>query len=267
MSEKSKMEQQLPYDPTALSLTAMRNKTGRRLYRFNRSRVSEFDRRNVYVKGILHALGFFTIQPPFYCSYGSHIYIGRDFSCGRNAIFHDAGEIRIGDHVQLGHDVKLITSQPVKDPVLRRKHIECAAPITIGDNVYIGHQVVILPGVTIGSGSIISDGSIVSESIGEGVVAGGNPCGIMERESECCLPFQNEEYEDISTWKERINLEQIDKAVHAVAFACGLYLGIKTMKQVVRKQEEIEKQKEQIEKYLPMMKKAGNCKRRWKHTA
>lgn len=276
MSEKSKMAQQLPYDPNALSLVAWRNETGRKLYRYNRYRISEFDRRNGFLKGILHAKGLFTIKQPFYCSYGSNIYVGRDFQCGRNATFHDAGEIHIGDHVQMGNDVKLITSQPVKDPVLRRKHMECAAPITIKDNVYIGHQVVILPGVTIGAGSIISDGSIVYEDVAAGVVAGGNPCALMECESECCTPFQGEQDNEEEPWMERlfdrVNLDQVDKVVHAVSFVCGVYLGAKAVQQVMKKRIEIEEQKEKVEKYLPILKegmrtkKAGNCTCRLRHT-
>lgn len=271
MSEKSKMEKQSPYHPNALSLVAWRNQTERRLYRFNHRRVSGFDRRNVILKNMLHAKGLFTIQPPFYCSYGSHIYIGRDFSCGRNAIFHDAADIRIGDHVQIGNDVKLITSLPVKDPVLRKKHIECAAPIIIDDNVYIGNQVVILSGVTIGSGSIVMDGSIVSENVDAGVVVGGNPCVVKECESEWCKPFheaQSIEGED-DTCKERllerVNLEYIEKTIHAVSFACGVYLGFKALQQVIQKQDEIKKQRKRIEGYLPIVEKACDCSCRLKH--
>ena len=42
--------------------------------------------------------------------------------------------------------------------------------------MWIGGNVVVLPGVTIGSGSVIGAGSVVSRDIPENVLAVGNPC-------------------------------------------------------------------------------------------
>jgi len=47
-------------------------------------------------------------------------------------------------------------------------------PITIEDNVWIGANCIILPGVTIGEGSIISANSVVNTDIPPMSVAGGN---------------------------------------------------------------------------------------------
>ncbi len=52
-------------------------------------------------------------------------------------------------------------------------------PITLGDNVWLGGDVTILPGVTIGSNTVIGAGSVVVKDIPSGVVAVGNPCKVV----------------------------------------------------------------------------------------
>ncbi|WP_028044635.1 DapH/DapD/GlmU-related protein [Candidatus Stoquefichus massiliensis] len=54
------------------------------------------------------------------------------------------------------------------------------AKITIGDHVWLGANVVVLPGVTIGSGSVIGAGRIVNKDIPENVVAFGNPRRVIK---------------------------------------------------------------------------------------
>ena len=53
-------------------------------------------------------------------------------------------------------------------------------PVAIGDNVWIGTHSLILPGVKIGSNSIIASGSVVTKSVPSGVVVGGNPAKIIK---------------------------------------------------------------------------------------
>lgn len=54
-------------------------------------------------------------------------------------------------------------------------------PVRIEDNVWIGGGAIILPGVTIGRGSTIGAGSVVTRSIPAGCVAVGNPCRVIRR--------------------------------------------------------------------------------------
>ena len=42
----------------------------------------------------------------------------------------------------------------------------------------------VLPGVTIGSGTIIAAGSVVTKDIPSGVIAAGNPCRILREITE-----------------------------------------------------------------------------------
>lgn len=51
--------------------------------------------------------------------------------------------------------------------------------IVIEDNVWIGANCVILDGVTIGTGSIIAAGSVVSRSVAPYTILGGNTAKII----------------------------------------------------------------------------------------
>lgn len=53
-------------------------------------------------------------------------------------------------------------------------------PIKIEDNVWIGANSIVLPGVTIGKGSVISANSVVVKDVPSMVVAGGNPAIVIK---------------------------------------------------------------------------------------
>lgn len=53
--------------------------------------------------------------------------------------------------------------------------------VTISDDVWIGANVIILPGVHIGTGSVIGAGSIVTKNIPPSVVAVGNPAKVIKK--------------------------------------------------------------------------------------
>lgn len=121
----------------------------------------------------------FTIHSPFHCDFGSQIHIGRNFMANYNLTILDEAEVNIGNNVLIGPNVSIYTIIHAFDPDQRANGIMRSAPVSIGDNVWIGGSAVILPGVTIGAGSIIGAGSVVTKSIPAGVLAAGNPCRII----------------------------------------------------------------------------------------
>lgn len=58
---------------------------------------------------------------------------------------------------------------------------EFGGKITIGDDCWIGGNVIILPGITIGRGTTIGAGSVVTKDIPEECVAVGNPCRVIKK--------------------------------------------------------------------------------------
>ena len=60
----------------------------------------------------------------------------------------DAALIAIGDDVQIGPGVQLLTPTHPIDPELRRAKWEAAEPISVADNVWLGGGCIVLPGVS-----------------------------------------------------------------------------------------------------------------------
>ena len=73
-----------------------------------------------------------------------------------------------------GHDLSF---PDVEDRINTRG---ASKPIVIEDNVWIGANSIVLPGVTIGQGSVISANSVVTKDVPPMVVAGGNPAMIIK---------------------------------------------------------------------------------------
>lgn len=121
----------------------------------------------------------FWIQPPFYCDYGSNIYIGDHFYANYGCVILDPAEVTIGDHVFLAPRVSIYTATHPIDAEVRNAELEYAPPIRIGSSVWIGGNAVICPGVTIGDNVVIGAGSVVTHDIPSGVVAAGNPCKVL----------------------------------------------------------------------------------------
>ncbi len=120
------------------------------------------------------------ILPRFLCDYGTQIAIGAGCFVNYDAIFLDCASITIGDHVQIGPRVQLVTAlHPVDDRAARRAGWESAAPIVIGDNAWLAAGVIVGPGVTIGDNSVIGAGSVVLSDIPADVLAVGNPCRVI----------------------------------------------------------------------------------------
>ncbi len=113
------------------------------------------------------------IQPPFFCDYGTNITLGDKVFFNFNCVVLDVAAVRIGNHTMFGPNVQIYTATHPMDAAERRRGLEFAKPISIGDDVWVGGSAVICPGVTIGSRSIIGAGSVVTRDVPGGCVCGG----------------------------------------------------------------------------------------------
>ena len=87
--------------------------------------------------------------------------------------------ITVGSYCQITHGVKFFThggGAAVRD---KYPKFDLYGKISIGDYVYIGNNSLIMPGCVIGNNVIIASGSVVTKSIPEGMVVGGNPARII----------------------------------------------------------------------------------------
>ncbi|HJV09035.1 MAG TPA: sugar O-acetyltransferase, partial [Acidimicrobiales bacterium] len=149
------------------------------LDRFNRAPAEAAADRRRILGELLGAFGEESeIRPPFFCDYGYQIRIGARCFANFGLVALDVAAITIGDDVQFGPYVQLLTPTHPTDAGLRQAKWEAAEPITIGANVWLGGGVIVLPGVTIGEHTVVGAGSVVTRDLPAGVVAVGSPARV-----------------------------------------------------------------------------------------
>src|SRR5918992_4746902 len=122
-----------------------------RMAAYNATPDRDKEKRQALLHELLGDVGADTvIRSPLYVDYGSHITIGSGCFANYGLVALDVAPITIGDDVQIGPNVQLLTPTHPVEPGPRRDKWESAQPIAIGDNVWLGGGVVVLPGVTIG---------------------------------------------------------------------------------------------------------------------
>lgn len=121
------------------------------------------------------------IKPPLYVDYGKYIRVGARTFINYGLVALDVAPITIGEDVQIGPNVQLLTPTHPVDPLPRQQKWEAAEPIVIGDNVWLGGGVIVLPGVTIGENSVIGAGAVVTRDIPPNVIAVGNPARVVRQ--------------------------------------------------------------------------------------
>lgn len=113
-----------------------------------------------------------------YCHFGKNVYANFNLTCV------DDTDIYVGEYTMLGPNVVLASAGHPILPELREKIYQYNMPVRIGRNCWLGAGVIVLPGVTIGDGTVIGAGSVVTKDIPAGVVAVGNPCRVMRQINE-----------------------------------------------------------------------------------
>jgi acetyltransferase-like isoleucine patch superfamily enzyme len=115
--------------------------------------------------------------------YKNEMIIGDHTWIGQSCYFHSAGGITIGKAVGIGPYVKILTSMHSENeqekPILF--HPLEFKKVTLEDGCDIGIGSIILPGITIGQGSIIGAGSVVTHDIPSFVIAAGVPARVQRK--------------------------------------------------------------------------------------
>ncbi len=124
------------------------------------------------------------VRPPFRCDYGYQTTIGARTFANWGLIALDVAKITIGDDVQIGPNVQLLTPTHPIEPGPRRDKWESAEPITIGDNVWLGGGVIVCPGVTIGENTVVGAGAVVTRDLPSNVLAVGSPARVIRKIEE-----------------------------------------------------------------------------------
>lgn len=180
MTNKERRDAQMAYisDESIMEEQAVCRK---KLQKLNFMDRSDFEGIASAVKELLGKSEDAFINPPFYCDYGTHIEVGKNFFANYNCTILDVAKVKIGDNCQMAPNVSIYTAGHPIHPFSRNSMYEYGKEVTIGDNVWIGGNTVICPGVTIGHNTVIGAGSVVTRDIPDWSVAAGNPCRVIRK--------------------------------------------------------------------------------------
>ncbi|MHC5755645.1 MAG: acyltransferase [Nostoc sp.] len=110
------------------------------------------------------------------------IHIGQDTFIGPSVCISGPGDIKIGKHCLIAaHTAMYANNHNFADPTepIKYQGITCKG-IVIEDDCWLGHGVKVLDGVTIGRGSVIGAGAVVTKDIPPFSVAVGVPARVIK---------------------------------------------------------------------------------------
>jgi acetyltransferase-like isoleucine patch superfamily enzyme len=109
-------------------------------------------------------------------SSGKQVIIGKDSVINQGCLLYTTGGLIIGEHVRISSGMWLVTgSHDINDPQFPVLY----KPIIIQDYVWIGMRATILAGVTIGEGSVVMAGAVVTQDVSSYMVVGGVPARVI----------------------------------------------------------------------------------------
>ena len=144
--------------------------------------------RREMLRDALGGFGESFFNPPIRWEYGRHIFVGDTCLINTECNFMDGAEIRIDDRTLIAPRCQFVTAGhplvPEERIVLNSdgslSHgVSINAPIHISKNCWIGAGTIVLGGVSIGEGTMVGAGSVVTKSLPPRVLAAGNPARVI----------------------------------------------------------------------------------------
>lgn len=189
INEQKKMLSGKIYDPSDKELEKKRMKAHRLSKDYNNTYEDEWEKRKEIIEQLIPNIGENTyLLGPIQFDYGVFTTFGKNCFANFNFTVLDCCPVTIGNDVFFGPNCSIMTPlHPFisDERKMRVKEdgtlydLEYAAPIIIEDGCWLASNVIVCGGVTIGKGSVIGAGSVVTRDIPSGVFAAGNPCRVI----------------------------------------------------------------------------------------
>lgn len=157
-----------------------------KLYDYNATRPGEREKRRAFLLEMFAEIGEGCyIEPPLHANWGGRfVHFGKGVYANFNLTLVDDCPIYVGDSTMFAPNVTVAAGTHPVLPELREQGYQYNLPVRIGKCCWIGAGTVILPGVTVGDGSVIGAMSVVTHDIPPNSVAYGNPCRVVREINE-----------------------------------------------------------------------------------
>jgi maltose O-acetyltransferase len=110
------------------------------------------------------------------------LHVGRGTVIGNHVTINVDAEVRMGTNVSLSPFVRIYTGTHQLGPGSNRRISKVVAkPVLIEDGCWIGLGAMLLPGVTLGHGSVVAAGAVVTEAVPADSYVEGNPAKVLRQ--------------------------------------------------------------------------------------
>ena len=116
------------------------------------------------------------IRSPYRISIGGHTNINK------RCVLDGRGGLHIGDNVDIAQEVNIWTEQhDYNSPIYKSVN----KAVVIEDYVWIASRATILPGVTLGRGTVVACGAVVTKSTAPLSIVAGVPAKVIGKRTDC----------------------------------------------------------------------------------
>ena len=121
----------------------------------------------------------------FYYGADVRLFSGARLELGNNSYINSDCKIRCSNHIQVGDDCAISHDLIIMDSDFHKiDGIAKIGEVRIGNHVWIGTRVTILKNVSIGDGSIVAAGSVVTHNVPPKSMVAGVPARIIRKNVE-----------------------------------------------------------------------------------
>lgn len=166
------------YDP---ELVRLMDECKDKCWEYNQIKPSDWNAKDAKLREIVGSVASgVRVQAPFWCDYGANITFGANLYANHGLVILDGAKVIFGKNVFIAPNCGFHTAGHPLDAERRNKGLEYARPITVGDNVWFGAGVQVLPGVTIGEGSVVAAGAVVTKDVPPRTLVAGVPAKVVK---------------------------------------------------------------------------------------
>jgi acetyltransferase-like isoleucine patch superfamily enzyme len=127
------------------------------------------------------------VNGPIQIGSPNQVHFAEDVSINPRLTIRGEGGLRVGAHVHFGEDILILTSNHnyFQPDCLPYDKVRIAKDVKIEDSVWICDRVIIVPGVTVGEGSVLAAGSVITKDVPPMTVVGGSPAvALRQRDTD-----------------------------------------------------------------------------------